>query len=285
MNFSLYPSLIIAKIVSKIETGLLVFVLFSIQPILIHSVFSASLAPGRAIPLTLADNTSALISISQNQVVAQLANGKIHILINNINSIPEYARDIWTEDFNFDGFKDIAITTSIDAFSHDQTYTVFSWENGLKQFIPISFKASLSNIEVLPRRREIRSSYQAGDFWTEDSYRFNNKIPYLYSKSELIINNVWHTTIYNPQGQPIRSLVSNDGRTDRPPQPVLLTVSSDSTPLYSQPIPSSILSQQLSRGDRVTILDFKRGLGRLNWVNVRSRQLHGWILLSNLLQG
>ncbi len=285
MNFSHCSSLIKINIVSKLETGLLVFVFFSIQPLLIHSSFATSLAPGSAIPLTLTDNTSALISISKNQVVAQLSNGKVHTLINNINSIPEYARDIWIEDFNFDGFKDIAITTSIDAFSHDQAYTVFSWENGLKQFITIPFKASLSNIELLSRRREIRSSYQSGDFWTEDSYRFINKTPYLYSKSELIINNVWHITIYNPQGQPVRSLVSRDGRTDRPPQPVLLTVSSNGAPLYRQPVPSSILPHQLNRGDRVTILDFKRGVGRLNWVNVRSRQLHGWILLSNLLQG
>ena len=288
MNFSHYPSLIIAKIASAIfvrASELFVFVLFSISLFFIHPAFAASLTSSTAIPLTLADKTSALITLSQNQIVAKLSNGKILVLMNGVNRIPEYARDIWIEDFNFDGFNDIAITTSIDAYSSDQNYTVYSWENGLKQFIPMNFRASLSNIEVLPRKQQIRSSYQSGDFWTEDSYRFNNKVPYLYSKSALILNNVWHTTIYNPQGHQIRSLVSSDGRTDSPPQPVLLTVNSTSAPLYSHPLPSSILAKQLRKGDKVTILDFKRGMGHLNWVNIRSKQLHGWILLSNLLRG
>ena len=302
MNYSRYLRYSVSKVIAKIATGLFVFILFSVLSVFSHLIpfnplifpqlsfvapcFSA-IAHNNGIPLRLSDNTQALITILHNNVVAQLSNGVTLTLINDINKVPEYARDIWVEDFNFDGFKDIAVTTSIDAFSNDQIYTVFTWEKGLKQFIPIQFKSSLSNLEVLPRKREVRSSYQSGDFWTEDSYRFNNYIPYLYSKSELIINNVWHTTIYSIQGQPIRSLVSSDGRTDRPPQPVLLTVSSQVAPLYKSPVPSSLLPQQLNQGDTVTVLDFKRGIGRLNWVNIRSNHnnhiLQGWILLSNLL--
>lgn len=238
--------------------------------------------------IALANRTQANISIVDNNVIAQLSNNKTMILVSGMNSIPKYARDIWGYDFNFDGYKDLAITTSIDSFTNDQKYTIFTWKNSLKSFAPIGFHQELSNIEVLPASREVRSSYQSGHFWTEDTYKFIAKKPYLFSKSELITTNVWHTIIYNPQGSSIRSLVSTDGRVSNPPHPVLLTVSTSIAPIYSAPIPSSILPIQLSRGDIVTVLDFKRTSGQLNWVSIQStnhqqKVVKGWVLLSNFL--
>lgn len=279
MNVYLYYRYPISKIVAKLSIGFIALVFLFILP-------AYSAPPPHGVSINLPNKTQAQLSFVQNNVIAQLSNGKKLVLVNNISRIPEYARDIWAEDFNFDGIRDVAITTNLDPHTHDQIYSVFIWENGLKQFVPLNFRGGLSNIEVLANRREVRSSYQSGDYWTEDTHRFNQKQPFLYSKSQLIINNIWHTTIYSPQGSPIRSLVSNDGRVDHPPKPVLLTVSSNTAALYRHPQPTSMLPNQLNRGDRVTVLDFKQGSGRLNWVNVRAQKnnqlVQGWVLLSNL---
>ncbi len=250
---------------------------------------SVALPDGNSITLTLADKTRANISIQGNNVIAQLQNGNTLVLVDKINHIPEYARDIWVEDFNFDGFQDIAITTQINQSSHEQLYTIFSWENSLKHFIPLHFAGSLSNLEIEPRSQQIRSSYQTGDFWTEDTYRFINKQPFLYSKSVLVASNIWHTTVYNQQQHIVRSLVSDSGKVNRPPHPVLLTVRNNNVPLYQQPLPSTKLPVNLKQGNVITIIDFKRGPGQFYWVNIRAnmnnQMIQGWTLLSNLVQG
>jgi len=260
--------------------------------IIAFAVFSSSLyaVPPNELtaPLTLslADRTRATVFIQGNNVVVKLQNGNTHVLVNNINNVPEYAQDIWIQDFNFDGFQDIAVTTEVNTRSNDQSYTIFTWENRLKQFIPLHYPGGLSNLEIEPHHKQVISSYQTGDLWTENTYRYTNKQPYLYSKSVLIASNIWHTTVYNPQHQVIRSLVSNNGKVNRPPNPVLLTVRSDHVPLYAQPLPSTRLPIDLKRGNVLTIVDFKRGPRHFHWVNVRANVnnlvLQGWTLLSNL---
>ncbi len=265
------------------------YIIIGIIAFSLMSQVSAALADGNSIPLTLSDKTQANISIQGSNVIAQLQNGNTLVLVNNFSNIPEYARDIWIEDFNFDGYQDIAVTTQIDPVSNDQFYTIFSWESSLKHFIPMHFSGNLSNLEIEPRSQQIRSSYQSGDFWTEDTYRFANKQPFLFSTSVLVASNIWHTTVYDQQHRITRSLVSNSGKVNRPPHPVLLTVGNDNVPLYRQPLPSTQLSVNLKRGNVITIIDFKRGPGRFYWVNIRAnmnnQMVQGWTLLSNLIQG
>ncbi len=258
-------------------------------------VFSLPAAAAKAAPeqdnsviLPLPNNQQVVLSFSHNQLIAKISSHKSIVLANDIQQIPTYARDIWVDDFNFDGVQDVAATTRFDTTSSEQLYTIFIWDKGLSHFIPLNFKTRLSNLEIDPRRKEVRSSYQSGEFWVEDSYRFQHQQPYLYSKSKLITNGIWHTTIYNPAGQIVRSLVSDDGRVERPPYPVLLTVTSPQAPVYQHPLPSTRLPVQLNRGSVVTVLDFKNDPGQFYWVNitanVNQQIIHGWTLLSNLMQ-
>ena len=276
MKFFNYYHYLIGTVALVLSTSLL-----ATKPISI----GANAAPLR---LTLQDKTIATVSIQNNKIIAKLQNGKLLTLVNNVNNIPEYARDIWIQDFNFDGFQDIAVTTRVNPVSNDQNYTIFTWENRLKHFIPLHFANGLSNLEIAPHKKQVTSSYQSNDFWTEDTYRYSNKQPYLYSKSILVASDIWHTTVYSPDHRIIRSLVSNDGEVTRPPHPVLIKVR-NTVPLYQQPLPSTKLPLSLQQGNVVTIVDFKRGRGRFYWVSVRANinnaVLKGWTLLSNLVSG
>lgn len=247
----------------------------------------AVLTPDSSITFMAAPNIRATISIDGSNAIAATPNNTPQILVKNISSVPQYARDLWIDDFNFDGLLDVAITTHIDVSNQDQFYSIFTWEAGLQQFIPLTFGNQLSNLEIDSRRKEVRSSYKARGFWTEDTYRFGNrKQPYLYSRSELLSIDVWHTSTFNTKGQEIRSLVSMDGRLDSPPQPVTLKVSANRAPLYAEPLPSTRLPIDLSRGSSVTLVDFKHDSDNFHWVYIRSNQnnqpIQGWVQLSSL---
>jgi len=268
----------------KLFSLIFVHVLFSVSA----NCFATTATDSSSLVLPLPHGLRATLSFTHNQVIAQLPNNKRIVLANNINQIPAYARDIWIDDFNFDGRQDAAITTGFDPVSSDQMYTIFIWDDGLSQFFPLTFREKLTNLEIVPKHKEIRSSYQSRNFWVEDTYRFQNRQPYLYSRSRLIANDIWHTTIYNPAGQTVRSLVSRDGRVERPPYPVLLSVTSQTAPLYRQPLPSTLLPIKLNRGDVVSVLDFKNDPGHFYWVNISANinqhVIRGWTLLSNLIQ-
>lgn len=272
----------------------LVVLLFVVSQSFTHSALAKSSrnntnsSQGDSVQQQLSPGLTATFFYSNDQLVARLSNNKQIVLANHTHTIPAYARDIWIADFNYDGKQDIAFTSGFDSSSSDQLYTIMTWDQGLTEFIPLYFQEKLTNLEIFPERREVRSSYQSGKFWVEDTYRFQHGRPYLYSKSQLIENTIWHTIVYNPNGQIIRSLVSKDGLVERPPYPVLLSVNTPTAPIYQQPVPSTQLPLNLKQGDIVSVLDFKTGRGELEWVNISANidqhVVQGWTLLSNLVQ-
>jgi hypothetical protein len=235
-------------------------------------------------------NTKVKVKLENNAITAQIfspLNKKniIQTLIPDISSLPNYAQDIWTEDFNFDGSDDIAIATDVDKTGLDLQYQIFKWDAATQTFKPLVFSDALSNIETLKDRRELRSSFKSGNFWTEVTFRFIDGQPYRYVKSDLIAIDVWHTTVFDLVGHPIKSLISKDGRIEGPPRPVTFPIASEQAWLFNQPAPSARSNLSLHRGNIVTLLDFKLGSGNLQWVLVRfngKNTLEKWIQISDL---
>ncbi len=234
------------------------------------------------------NNTQISVSIKQNKVIA--LNMKTHnqMMLQNIDTIPDYARDLWLEDFNFDGMQDIAITTSSDTDGMNQAYTIFTWNPTLQNFIPLPFSAILSNIERISKKKELRSSYKSDGFWREDSYRFNQQhVPYLYSRAELLAIDAWYTEIYSatqPQ-QMINHFISTSGRGSYPNQYVFGHIIAKNTPLYDAPLPSTLKHIFLNIGTKVKLIDFKKNQHGLNWLYIRTytkNPIEGWTPLMNV---
>lgn len=227
-----------------------------------------------------------LVTVQDNKVLA-ITNGNPQVLVKNFSVIPEYAQEIWIEDYNFDKQKEIAITTSIDNVSEDGLYHIFRWNPLANRFDRMNFPAKLGNLELIDARNELRSSYLSGKYWTEDTYRFNNERPYLYSRSDLIAIDIWHTIIFDPSGRILRSIVSEDGRTEKPPLPVISRIQVPVANLYRDPLPSTITGEVFTKDEIVTILDFSISMDdALSWVLIRTEigntSVQGWTLLENL---
>lgn len=209
--------------------------------------------------------------------------GRQQTLINDVGRIPDHVYDIWLDDFNFDGYTDIAIATgeSIDGLA--EIYTLFCWRPDLGRVAPLSGLATISNPELIATHRELRSASRTGKHWSETSYRFTHGRPYVYSKSVMLSNQIWHTSTYTEQGQKVVSLISSDGATKSAPQPIVKPIHTEQAWLYLQPLPSSKTQEYLLRNVQVTILDYHEG--RLDWVLIRTHGQHPverWTLLSNL---
>jgi hypothetical protein len=234
------------------------------------------------------NNTQISVSIEQNKVIALNMQTHNQMMLQNLDSIPDYARDLWLEDFNFDGMQDIAITTSSDTDGMNQAYTIFTWNPAVQNFTSLPFSATLSNIERIKKKKELRSSYKSGGFWREDSYRFNRQhIPYLYSRAELLAIDAWYTEIYSatqPQKM-INHFISTSGRGNYPNQYVFGHIIAENTPLYTAPLPSTLNNIFLNRGTKVKLIDFKKNQQGLNWLYIRTysrNPIEGWTPLMNI---
>lgn len=223
----------------------------------------------------------------KNDKILAITNGSSQILVENFSVLPAFAREIWLEDYNFDKQLEIAIATSIDPISEDQYYHIFRWNPLANRFDKMRFPSKLSNLEIIEARKELRSSYLSGKYWTEDTYRFINGKPYIYSRSDLIAIDIWHTRIFDPRGRILRSLVSEDGLTEKPPVPVISRIKVPVANLYRDPVPSTMRDQVLTADEIVTILDFSISMNdSLSWVLIRTEigntSVQGWTLLENL---
>lgn len=231
-------------------------------------------------------DTQISVSIKQDKVIALNMQTHAQVMLQNLDSIPDYARDLWLEDFNFDGIQDIAITTSADTDGLNQAYTIFTWNPTTQNFSPLLFADILSNIERISHKKALRSSYKSGKFWREDSYRFNAQHqPYLYSRSDLLAIDAWYTEIYSSTQQIINRFMSTSGRGNYPNQYVFGHIAVEKTPLYNAPLPSTLNNVVLNIGTKIKILDFKKNQNGLHWLYIRTyarKPIEGWIPLDNV---
>jgi len=242
----------------------------------------------KKISYSIDNNTQISVSIEKDKVIALNMQTHNQVMLQNIDMIPDYARDLWLEDFNFDGMQDIAITTSSDTDGMNQAYTIFTWTPATQNFTPLPFTATLSNIERISKKKELRSSYKSEGFWHEDSYRFNQQhMPYLYSRAVLLAIDAWYTEIYSatqPQKM-VNHFISTSGRGSYPNQYAFGHIIAKNTPLYNAPLPSTIRSTFLNRGTKVKLIDFKKNQHGLNWLYVRTysrNPIEGWTPLRNV---
>ncbi|MCK5726843.1 MAG: hypothetical protein KAH22_08475 [Thiotrichaceae bacterium] len=258
---------------------------------------TASSAAPKTEPLIIAEfnkinigsGAIAALSIEKGQALTKITVNsqppRQQILIKNYNNTPDYARDIWVADFDFDGYQDIALTSHIDKHNNEPVYRLFTWKPNTKRLVPILFPSPIYNLEHLPKEKIVRSSYLFNKLWTEDSYRFISKQTYLYQRARLVSPNIWHIEQYDIEGNILRHGVSLDAVLNNTTiQCNIITVAA---PLYTAPNPTAPIAHTLTMGDQVTLIDFKQNTNNFDWMSVEStvgdQVIHGWVLLSNLL--
>ncbi|WP_323972974.1 XAC2610-related protein [Aeromonas hydrophila] len=199
----------------------------------------------------------------------------------------ELQSDIIIKDFNFDGYKDIAITNYLGmvnnafyVFLYDHVNTAFKELRIADSKTPTSACGDLYNLTVQLDSLSLVSSCRSGPVWYYDSYRYNAQGElWLYKTTEYQIQNSEIDTFplyehtFNQKGEKLDTVaIDFDGKK------ILWSVTSEKAFLYSSPEKTSKTKAYLIHNDKVEILEQKD-----DWIQIRFASRKGplvrWLYL------
>lgn len=199
----------------------------------------------------------------------------------------ELQSDVIIKDFNFDGYKDIAITNSLGmvntvfyVFFYDHINAAFKELKTANYKMPASSCGGLYNLAVRSEALSLVSSCRSGPVWYYDTYRYNAQGElWLYKTTEYQIQNSEIDTFplyehtFNQKGEKLDTVaIDFDGKK------ILWPVTSEKAFLYSSPEKTSKTKAYLIHNDKVEILEQKD-----DWIKIRfaSRKGHlvRWLYL------
>lgn len=195
--------------------------------------------------------------------------------------------DIIIRDFNFDGYKDIAITNSLGmvnnifyVFLYDHVSAAFKELKIADSKTPASACGDLYNLAIRLDDLSLVSSCRSGPVWYYDTYRYNAKgTLWLYKATEYQIQNSEIDTFplyehtFNQKGGKLDTVaVDFDGKR------ILWPVTSEKVFLYSSPEKASKTKAYLIHNDKVEILEQKDDWIKIRFVS-RKGPLIRWLYL------
>lgn len=203
----------------------------------------------------------------------------------------ELQSDIIIKDFNFDGYKDIAITNYLGmvnnafyVFLYDHVNTAFKELKIADSKTPTSACGDLYNLAVKLDSLSLVSSCRSGPVWYYDSYRYNAQGElWLYKTTEYQIQNSEIDTFplyehtFNQKGEKLDTVaIDFDGKK------ILWSVTSEKAFLYSSPEKKSKTKAYLIHNDKVEILEQKD-----DWIKIRFASRKGplvrWLYLTEAI--
>jgi hypothetical protein len=199
----------------------------------------------------------------------------------------ELQSDIIKKDFNFDGYKDIAITNSLGmvntvfyVFLYDNINTTFKELKFANYTMPTSACGVLYNLAVRSDELSLVSSCRSGPVWYYDTYQYNSQGElWLYKTTEYQIQKPEIETFplyehtFNQKGNKLDTIaIDFDGKK------ILWPVTSEKVFLYSSPEKTSKTKAYLIHNDKVEILEQKE-----DWIKIRFTSRKGplvrWLYL------
>ncbi|MGU5815174.1 XAC2610-related protein [Aeromonas hydrophila] len=194
----------------------------------------------------------------------------------------ELQSDIIIKDFNFDGYKDIAITNYLGmvnnifhVFLYDHMNAIFKELKFADSKTPTSACEDLYNLSVRLDDLSLVSSCRSGPVWYYDTYRYNAQGElWLYKTTEYQIQNSEIDTFplyehtFNQKGEKLDTVaIDFDGKK------ILWSVTSEKAFLYSSPEKTSKTKAYLIHNDKVEILEQKD-----DWIKIRFASRKGLLV-------
>jgi hypothetical protein len=188
---------------------------------------------------------------------------------------------VLVNDFNFDGYADIAIPDGIGYGGVNYFYALYTFRPSSHRFEPLNFPGNteLCNPELRAQTRTIETDCKSGPKYEFADYRFVHGQPYLYRSAEMIVLDqfdadhylVYAVSVFNTGGKRLRSSISDDPRLETAP---LRYVPADRAYLYDLPLEGARTDRYIVRNDAVCVLDVRDVDGQ-QWLRIayQSRKL------------
>jgi hypothetical protein len=183
---------------------------------------------------------------------------------------------VLVNDFNFDGYADIAIPDGIGYGGVNYFYVLYTFQPSSNHFVPVNFPGdsggTLCNPELRVATRTIETDCKNGPRYDYTDYRFLNGKPYIYRSAAMVILDAFDTdhylvyavSVFNTNGKPLRSSISDDPRLETAP---LRYVPVDRAYLYTIPREDARTDRYIVRNDAVRVLDV-RDLDGQQWLRI-----------------
>ncbi|MBZ6074020.1 XAC2610-related protein [Aeromonas schubertii] len=204
----------------------------------------------------------------------------------------ELQSDVIIKDFNFDGYKDIAITnylgmvnTAFYVFLYDHMNAAFNELKIANYKMPASACGDLYNLAARTDDLSLVSSCREGPVWYYDTYRYNTRGElWIYKTTEYQFQNSAIETFplyehtFSQKGDKLDTVaIDFDGNK------ILWSVTSEKAFLYSSPEKTSKTKAYLIHNDKVEILEQKN-----DWVKIRFASRKGplvrWLYLPEAIE-
>lgn len=180
---------------------------------------------------------------------------------------------VLVDDFNFDGYADIAVPDGIGYYGVNYFYVLYVFSPSSNRFARLEFPGGqLCNPELRAVTRTIETDCKDGPKYDYTDYRFLNGKPYVYRSSEMVILDGFDTdqylayavSVFYPNGRLSHSSLSDDPRRESAP---LRSVPIARANLYDAPREDARTNRYIVRGDPVRILEV-RDVDSQQWLRI-----------------
>lgn len=186
---------------------------------------------------------------------------------------------VLVDDFNFDGYKDIAVQQSEGYMGVNVFYDVFLYQPR-KWTFKLGFHDS--NIEADPTNQMINSGQRSGPRWYSNVYKVINGRPYIrQARSAMVGDGLDKVVFKNPKGKTLKTLILDTNIEDNPERPAVRTINAKRAYLHNKPNDNSKTRVYVIKGDRVNLHDYTHDVDSGEWFYVRyqgkKKLFKGWI--------
>jgi hypothetical protein len=236
-----------------------------------------------SVPLSSRGGTMALQSSTKTksltvQIGATLQRFALPTLEDAVAGSPAVG-DLLVEDFDFDGFFDVGIPSSIGYGGVNVFYDIQRYNPAKKRLELLQAKNfEVSNPSFDFKNKILSSSARSGPAWYGTSFKFVAGKPYLYSSDTPVVllgfaqseGLIYQTSTFSPTGRVLNTELleeNSQGKT----VPVFRAVPTARADLYSAPRDNAKTGRYIVRGDMVRILEVQKpGIltDEVQWVRV-----------------
>jgi hypothetical protein len=171
---------------------------------------------------------------------------------------------ILAQDFNFDGWLDLAVPMGVGYGGVNYFYDLYTYNAQAAEFelrkAPSSEGPQFCNPQLRPAERILTTTCKSGPAYFYADFKFDQGRPYLYRTSETLMLEgfpkdeqlVYRVQLYDAKGQPQASMITSDTRDGKP---IVRSIPHAKVFLHSAPHLRTRTEMYLVKGDKVEVLE------------------------------
>ena len=226
---------------------------------------------------SITPDTRAELIVDRGSVNIEFGSGSSQTLAQDIEPFNGEI-GVTVDDYNFDGFADIAVLESFGYGGVNMFFAVYVFDPAQSAF---RHWLTESNIEPDPAKREVHTGQKSGPRYFSAVYRLHDGNPYLYRESVQIGSDLEKVTLRNARGDVTETKIVDlrrDGSATAE-----RTIAAERAYFYDEPDDAAKTGAYVIRGDTVELLDSAGDWDDWLFIRYRGRRVfEKWIKTGDL---